>query len=452
MTMAESTPFPERRRRGVILSPQGWKRLQQAEQQAAQRDNQGYPYTLEQLSLITGLSTNTLTKVRRRQKPVDISTVELYFQAFGLDPTRLDYQPPQLPRAEGSEGVALREPPLKGPLTVESPFYLHRPPVESSCFQAIAQPGCLIRIKAPRQFGKTSLLAQLATYGQNQGYRVAIVSFHLLDRAFLQSTSEFMRWFCGAVARALAIPNQLEQHWDDLFGGSYGCTDYFERYLLPQTDRPLLLLIDGVDELFAHGELALDFFGMVRAWYEQSAYGGGVAEWQRLRLVLTHALESTLPFNPHQSPFNVGLAITLPPLNLMQVKELAFRYGLQPSETYAARLAPLLGGHPYLTQLSLGHLSQTGEDLADWEAGAIAYSSILGSHLRQQGERLEAEPELAPALQSVIAAPDGVRLPPRLAFRLHSLGWVQFTEQRCVISCELYRQYFQALLADPSGA
>ena len=51
-------------------------------------------------------------------------------------------------------------------------------------------------------------LAQLAAYGHNQGYRVAIVSFHVLDRAFLQSTSGFLRWFCASVARAFGVPNQ----------------------------------------------------------------------------------------------------------------------------------------------------------------------------------------------------------------------------------------------------
>ncbi|GEM_PF-1738127 len=50
-----------KRRRGVLLSSQGWQRLQAAEYLSAARDNAGIPYTLEQLSERTGLSTKTDT-------------------------------------------------------------------------------------------------------------------------------------------------------------------------------------------------------------------------------------------------------------------------------------------------------------------------------------------------------------------------------------------------------
>lgn len=72
--MVERKLSPKRHKRGVILSFQGWQKLQAREKVWASQKNNGYPYTLEQLSLMTGLSTNTLTKVRRRQKAVDVST------------------------------------------------------------------------------------------------------------------------------------------------------------------------------------------------------------------------------------------------------------------------------------------------------------------------------------------------------------------------------------------
>jgi lambda repressor-like predicted transcriptional regulator len=64
--------FPsQKRRRGVILSSQGWQKLHPAENLSATRDNGSNPYILEQLSERTGLSCKTLAKVRRRSSSSD---------------------------------------------------------------------------------------------------------------------------------------------------------------------------------------------------------------------------------------------------------------------------------------------------------------------------------------------------------------------------------------------
>ncbi|MEL6401978.1 MAG: NB-ARC domain-containing protein [Cyanobacteria bacterium J06626_4] len=84
-----------KRRRGVRLSSQGWERLQTAESQQAIKDNDRQPYTLEVLAQITGLSINTLTKVRSGKAPVDRQTIADYFEAFGLTLTPVDYVRPE---------------------------------------------------------------------------------------------------------------------------------------------------------------------------------------------------------------------------------------------------------------------------------------------------------------------------------------------------------------------
>ena len=42
----------------------------------------------------------------------------------------------------------------EGQVKLNSPFYLERPPIETTCYQTIINSGSLIRIKAPRQMGK----------------------------------------------------------------------------------------------------------------------------------------------------------------------------------------------------------------------------------------------------------------------------------------------------------
>ena len=80
-----------KRRRGVILSSEGWQRLQAAQAQSEMAANGGNPYTLENLNELTGLSAHTLTKIRRRQSPVDKRSLEDYFGSFNLTLTPQDY-------------------------------------------------------------------------------------------------------------------------------------------------------------------------------------------------------------------------------------------------------------------------------------------------------------------------------------------------------------------------
>lgn len=117
-----------KRKRGVILSLQGWQRLQAAEQLAAARYNSGCAFTLEQLSEQTQLSTKTLAKVRHRQKPVDRLTLADYFGAFGLTLTPDDYLNQEFANPQ-SEALldSLRQAPLKGQLVPDSPPYVYRP-------------------------------------------------------------------------------------------------------------------------------------------------------------------------------------------------------------------------------------------------------------------------------------------------------------------------------------
>ena len=90
-----------KRRRGVRLSSQGWERLQTAEAQQAAEDNDRQPYTLEALAQITGLSINTLTKVRSGKAPVDRQTIADYFEAFGLVLAPEDYVHPEAVADDG---------------------------------------------------------------------------------------------------------------------------------------------------------------------------------------------------------------------------------------------------------------------------------------------------------------------------------------------------------------
>ncbi len=440
--------FSPKRRRGVILSTQGWQRLQAAEYLSAARNNRGNPYTLEQLSDLTGISAKTLTKVRRRQNPVDQLTLMEYFKAFKLSLEDDDYIS-QEPEEENSQSIlaTLLQTPLKGQLALNSPFYIYRSPADKLLLREIMQPGALIRIRAPRQFGKTSLIAKALNHAEENGFRTAVVSLQLADSEVLENLNLFLQWLCVMVSRSLGLPNNLEEYWNQIFGSTYSCNDYFESYLLPAAETPLLLVLDEVNLLFDYPKIASNFFGMLRAWYERSRHSKHSNQsWEKLRLIIVYSTEVFLPLNVHQSPFNIGLLITLPPFTEAQVKELVVRYGLTPAELYAQELVKLLGGNPYLTQLTLFHLSQHNLTLKQIIETILTPESIFDPHLRQQLGYLENYPELEEAIKEVVSHSQGIELHPIKAFKLQGLGIISFKNQLAIPSCQLYQTYFSQVL------
>ncbi|WP_448601724.1 AAA-like domain-containing protein, partial [Thermoleptolyngbya sp.] len=68
------------------------------------------------------------------------------------------------PSAPPSASATVRpqdlDPPV-GLMAINSPVYVDRPPSETRCYDEILRPGALIRIKAPSQMGKTSLMVRV---------------------------------------------------------------------------------------------------------------------------------------------------------------------------------------------------------------------------------------------------------------------------------------------------
>ena len=363
-----------KRKRGVILSPVGWQRLQEAQKHSEMEANRGHPYTLEELNELTKLSPHTLTKVRRRTTPVDRQTLEDYFSAFNLTLTPRDYTRPtqetgvpqeQITPSEQNWGKAVaasevepsdyhREPLLpEGQVPLDSLFYVDRPPVEANCYKTILQSGALIRIKAPRRMGKTSLMVRILNYAAQQGCQTVFLSVQLADRNVFQDLDKFLQWFSASVGLGMHLPNRLADYWDELFGSKISCKIYFEQYLLAKTPQPLVLALDDVDRLFHYHDLADEFFGLLRTWHEQAKNRN---IWKELRLVVGHSTEVYIPLNVNKSPFNVGLPIELKPFTTEQVKDLAGRYGLNWSREETEQLMAIANGQPYLVQLALSSL------------------------------------------------------------------------------------------------
>ncbi|MEB3177706.1 MAG: AAA-like domain-containing protein, partial [Nostocaceae cyanobacterium] len=249
------------------------------------------------------------------------------------------------------------------------------------------------------------------------------------------------------VTRSLELPNQLGEHWDDIFGANYNCTDYFENYLLANIDCPLVLALDEVDRVFNYPEIANDFFGLIRCWHEKAKYGDIHSRvWQKLRLVVVHSTEVYIPLNLNQSLFNTGLVVNLPEFTAEQVLSLASRYQLDWTYQQVEKLMGLIGGNPYLVQLGLHHISSEYMTLEELLETAVAETGIYQNYLQRLLWQLQKYPELMGSLTQVVMSETPVELGLVEGFKLHSLGLVRRQNQGWMPYCNLYRQYFRDCL------
>lgn len=337
----------------------------------------------------------------------------------------------------------------QGPVSLDSPFYVERSPIEELCYSEILKPGALVRLRAPRKMGKTSLMARILDYAASRGYLTVRLNFSQAEAPVMGNLDKFLRWFCANVCRQLRLESKLNDYWDEDLGSKVSCTTYFQAYLLPEIDKPLVLALDEVDRLFEFPEVARDFLPLLRFWHEEV---NNIDIWEQLRLVVVHSTEIYIPLKLHQSPFNVGLPVKLPEFTAEQVLDLADRHQLdltgEEKVDFVSRLMAMVGGHPYLVRLAFYHL-QCGEVRGDrLLQEAPTQTGIYSHHLRRHLGNLISEPQLANALKEVVNTEKSVRLESIICYKLDSMGLVKVNGDDVIPSCELYRLYFREQLGN----
>ncbi|OUC15616.1 MAG: hypothetical protein B0A82_06045 [Alkalinema sp. CACIAM 70d] len=332
----------------------------------------------------------------------------------------------------------------EGAIALESPLYIERSQVEQRCHEAIAQPAALLRIKAPKLMGKTSLIHRILAQVAQQDYYTVYLDLGSCDRRVLTQLDMFLRWFCLMVGRQLNLENRLPDYWDtEILGSNDNCTVYFEEYLLSETATPIVLALDNLDRLFVQTEVVEDFLGMLRSWHEK---GRVSSLWQKLRLTIAHSTEVYIPLDINQSPFNAGIPIELPEFHLEQIQVLADLHGLDWTAAECTILMQMVGGHPYLVRLALYYAKVRSLSAQQIVQSASTESGIYCDHLRRYLEILQQAPDLAQALMRVVNATKPVELDPMQIYKLHSMGLVHRKDNHVVPQCLLYQEYFSRVL------
>ncbi|PHJ61069.1 hypothetical protein VF14_23765 [Nostoc linckia z18] len=466
--------FKGTRKRGLVLTPAGLQRLQGAILAVEKKQNKGDRFTLEQLRVRMNVSTKTLSRLWSLNTGVDQKTLKLCFSAFNLQLRSTDYtilsEPnntqthQSLSLSGDTEEVNSSQPSYTelfvnqdseqlenlwsypdGPVALDSPFYVERPPIEELVYREVTQPSSAIWIRAPREMGKSSLVLRLLAFAQMQGYHTVNLNCNQIDTSYLTDLNKLLRCLCWRVATELGIDPKLDDNWNEEIGCQFSYLLYLKKYLLQQVENPVVFVLNDVDSFFEHPEVAQHLFACFRSWYEAARQDSNL---QKLRLVVVYSTEVYVWQNINHSPLNIGLPIRLNEFTKEQVKYLAQRHGLNwSSDREVRRLMSLVGGHPALVRIGLYYLCCQAITLENLIEEAMANGGIYRYHLWRHWSILQEKPHLAKAYARVVTKKENISLNPIDTHKLESLGLIRYQGDRIVPRCELYRTYFEKQLS-----
>lgn len=432
-----------RRRRGVVLTSIGIKRLQEAIIAVEIAENKGDRFSLEALSDRIHVSSRTLSKLWSLGGSVDQKTVKLCFSAFNLQLHSEDYtivnkanetetseffyvgsnieedssQPSEFTsfveeHHEQTEQIENLWSYPDGPVPLDSYFYIERPPLEIKVYREVTESGCVIRIMGPKQMGKSSLVLRLLAFAQKLGYQTVNLNCYQFDRECLTDLNKLLLSLCWQIATKLGIDPNLKEEWNEEIGPNLSSGFYLENYLFNQCQSPVVLVLNEVDRFFKYPHICQEFFALLRSWCEEARH---VPNWQKLRLVMVYSTEEYASVDLNLSPFNIGLSIRLKEFTQPQVEDLARRYGLSSCTSKdIAQLMSLVGGHPALIQISLYHLCSQEITLQELIEDAIGNGGIYRYHLWRHWLKLHENPSLAKTYAKVVAAKQGISVNPKI--------------------------------------
>ena len=332
------------------------------------------------------------------------------------------------------------------PEKLDSPFYIERDrikrcSIEKECYDNIEIPDCLIRIKGPKQMGKTSLLTRIQDRATKNKYESIYLRFKLLIEAEnIKNINNFLKVFNKNIKSRFADAPSLNR-WDNQ-NAKISCSEEIEA-LLYHLDQVVVLILDEVDEIFNYPEISRDFFIMLRSWNEASNHR---EIWENLRIVIAYSTEYYGKLDIHLSPFNVGLSIELKEFTPEQVTKLADLYQLP--IILVAPLMSIVGGHPYLIRLGLYKMSADKLTIEELLKYAATETGIYQQHLSRHLEILSNQKNIKVVFSQILKASSPLRLPnkTRELHQLEAMGLITLKADFAEPRCQLYRKYFQERL------
>ncbi len=344
-----------------------------------------------------------------------------------------------------NESLPLPNAPLEipgGTISLNSKFYVEREN-EKYFISKVKQEGALLKIKGPRQFGKTSLMARLIQYAKDNDHLVVPLSLQQFNAKNLQDLNKFLIQICAHASRKIGVKNQINQFWDDEYMDvKMKCTTYFEEYLIPEAGKPILLAIDEADRIFEYKDVSSEFFGLLRFWHEEAKI---YELWKQMKIAISHSTEAYLAItNMNQSPFNVGLTNKLKEFTIEQVATLAEKHKLNFSDKQLRQLTGLVGGHPYLIRKALYEIASENYSFDDFMKNASNEDGPFSDHLKRHYFNLTQSSTCFNVMKEIVtkeSASDTI-----ITGKLRAAGLVKGAAPSVKPSFKLYEDYFNNLM------
>ncbi|MEG4276347.1 AAA-like domain-containing protein [Microcoleus sp. MON1_C1] len=333
----------------------------------------------------------------------------------------------------------------EGPVRLNSEFYIERSRMEADCYEQILGRGSMIRIKAPKLMGKTSLLNRIIERAKTQDYRLVRLDFRDAETEIFSNLNKFFHWFCLNISQQLKLESNIDKYLQGRGGILVNCKNYFQAEVLEAIDCPLVLALEEIDCIFSYEEIARNFLSMLRSWFDETTK---TDIWENLRMVLLHSTNVYVELPVNQSPFNVGFSVDLTEFSQQNILDLARRHQLFWGTDEVAALMAMIGGYPYLVRKALYHLKDSNLSLAEVLQNAATDVGIYRQYLQSHWANLQNYSELKAALQQVVCADSAVNLEQVLEFKLLSMGLVKQNQHGITPSCRLYRDYFAEKFLD----
>lgn len=331
----------------------------------------------------------------------------------------------------------------QGSVRIDSAYYITRSG-EIELINHIEQKGALVRIRAPRQYGKTSLLHRMMSHAYKKGYTVIPIDLQEFSDSTLSNLNELLFEFCMYIAREFDLEEKFQSQWDRTGAKKQTCTRFVEREILRRQDHPILIAIDEADRLFQFQAVSKDFFLLLRSWHERSKIPMREM-WDDFRLALSYSTEVKLAIQDlNASPFNVGNAKTLEAFTDEQVVELAKRHHLTFTVEELTTIKKLLMGRPYLVRRAFYLLANKNYDFLTLVEDADEVDGPYGEHLRHLHNLVEETEGAQKTLEHILL--DGKCHQVNMGAMLKAAGIVTGEFPKYELANDLYKRFFKKII------
>ncbi|MGC9502156.1 AAA-like domain-containing protein [Baaleninema sp.] len=239
-----------------------------------------------------------------------------------------------------------------GSLGIETATYVERD-ADRQLYQAL-HGGEFCYVLNCRQVGKSSLLVRTRHRLQQDGFRCTSLDMTRIGSHNL-TPKQWYKSIIVELVRGLGLFGRfnLKQWWSEVEGLTplHSLSQFVEDLLLPQfPDQHLAIFFDEIDSVLSLDFSTDDLFAWIRFCYNQQAVN---SEYRRLHFAIFGvAAPSDLIVDRTRTPFNIGTAIDLKPLNFDSGQPLlkGLNGWFESPEAVFRQILAWTNGQPFLTQ------------------------------------------------------------------------------------------------------